>query len=95
MINRNGCVVYASDWNNPTVTARALQRLKAGQPADVRAWFKPVPPSVSLRVLGAGGKGSMADFLQGLPRLIWNNLIRRNLRLALGRRAGIAPDAEC
>jgi len=95
IINRNGCVVYASDWNNPATTGKALALLKAGKPALLRAWFKPVPPQVSLRVLGNGGRGSMADFLRGLPRLIWGNLIRRNLRLLLGRPAGVAPDAQC
>lgn len=95
IINRNGCVVYASDWNNPAATARALTQLQAGHPAQVRAYFKPVPPLVSLRVLGNGGKGAMADFLRGLPRLIWNNLIRRNLRLVLRRAPMVLPDAEC
>ncbi|MGH1415577.1 MAG: deiodinase-like protein [Pelagimonas sp.] len=95
IINRNGCIVYAVDWNNPTVTRRALDLLKAGKPAALRAWFKPVPPQVSLRVLGAGGKGSMSDFLRGLPHLIWNNLIRRNVRLLLGRKTGVAPNIKC
>ncbi len=95
IINRNGCVVYASDWNNPEVTARALALLKQGKPADVKSWFRPVPPSVSRRVLGQGGRGSMSDFLRGLPRLIWMNLIRRNIRLLLGRGPGVLPDASC
>jgi len=95
IINSRGCVVYASDWNNPSATGRALEALLDGRPAQVRAYFRPVPPSVSLRVLGAGGKGAMADFLRGLPRLIWANLIRRNLRLLLNRDIGVAPDTGC
>lgn len=95
IINRNGCVVYASDWNNPDTTRRALSCLKQGKPADLRAWFKPVPPSVSLKILNAGGKGSMSDFLRGLPRLIWNNLVLRNIRLLNGRAIGVLPDTEC
>ncbi len=95
IINALGCVVYASDWNNPAATGRALDALLDGRPAQVRAYFKPVPPSVSLRVLGAGGKGAMADFLRGLPRLIWANLIRRNLRLLLNKDIGVAPDTSC
>lgn len=95
IINRNGCVVYASDWNNPATTGRALTMLKAGKPAQLKAWFKPVPPSVSLRILLAGGKGSMPDFLRGLPRLIWNNLVLRNIRLLRGKPAGVAPDTLC
>lgn len=95
IINRNGCVVYASDWNNPTTTRRALSLLKAGQPANLKAWFKPVPPSVSLKILRAGGKGAMSDFFRGLPRLVWNNLVLRNIRLILGKGLGVAPDAKC
>ncbi|MBO9464177.1 hypothetical protein J7443_02960 [Tropicibacter sp. R15_0] len=95
IINRHGCVVYAVDWNNPAVTGRAIELLKAGKPAALRAWFKPVPPKVSLKVLGEGGKGSMSDFLRGLPNLIWNNLVRRNLRLAFGRKGAVAPDVQC
>jgi len=95
IINRNGCVVWATDWNNTKATARALALLKAGKPANVRAYFKPVPPSVSLRVLGAGGRGALPDFLRSLPRLVWNNFVRRNLRLLLARKPGVAPDTEC
>lgn len=96
IINRNGCVVYASDWNDPKATKRALTKLIAGQPAnDVRAFFKPVHPRVSLRVLGNGGKGSMSDFLRSFPRLIWNNLMLRNLRLLTGHAPVVAPDTRC
>ncbi|RUS65226.1 hypothetical protein EGN72_00830 [Pseudorhodobacter sp. E13] len=95
IINRNGCVVYASDWNNPETTGRALSLLIQGKPADLKAWFKPVPPSVSLKILRAGGKGSMADFLRGLPRLIWNNLVLRNIRLLRGKPIGTPPDVRC
>lgn len=95
IINRHGCVVYASDWNNPQTTGRALRLLLQGKPANVKAWFKPVPPSVSLKILRAGGKGSMADFLRGLPRLVWNNLLRRNVRLMRGRSIGTPPDTSC
>ncbi|QDY69408.1 deiodinase-like protein [Qingshengfaniella alkalisoli] len=95
IINRNGCVVYASDWNNPETTGRALSLLKQGKAASVKSWFKPVPPSVSLKILRAGGKGSMADFLRGLPRLIWNNLVLRNIRLLCGKSSSIPPDVRC
>lgn len=95
IINRNGCVVYVSDWNDAKATGRALTRLLAGQPANVRAYFKPVPPWVAIRVLRNGGRGALPDFLASLPRLIWNNLIRRNLRLLFGRAPGVAPDTSC
>lgn len=95
IINRNGCVVYASDWNNPSTTGRALRQLKDGKAVRLKAWFKPVPPSVSWRVLNAGGKGAMSDFLRGLPHLIWNNLVLRNIRLLRGKAPDISPDTNC
>jgi hypothetical protein len=99
IINRNGCVVYASDWNDPKATGRALAQLLSGKPAHVRAYFKPVAPWVGLRVLRKGGRGSMMDFFGSFPRLIWNNLIRRNLRTMLRRGPKIAseigPDTAC
>lgn len=95
IVNRNGCLVYASDWNNPAVTGRALSLLKSGKSVNLKAWFKPVRPSVSLKTLRAGGKGSMSDFLRGLPRLIWNNLVSRNIRLLRGKPVAVAPDTLC
>lgn len=95
IINRNGCVVYACDWNNPDITGRALALVKAGKAANLKAWFRPVAPAVSLKILRAGGKGSMSDFLRGLPHLIWNNLVLRNIRLLRGKSAGVAPDTMC
>ena len=95
ILNRRGCVLWVSDWNDPGATGRALADLTAGRPAAARAFFKPVAPSVSLRVLGNGGRGALADFLRSFPRLVWANLIRRNLRLLFGRAPGVAPDTHC
>ncbi len=95
IINRNGCVVWAADWNNPAATARALEALMAGRPAAIRAVFKPVPPSVSLRILRRSGQGALRDFLRSLPGLIWSNAIRRNLRLGRHAPRGVAPDTRC
>lgn len=95
IINKGGCVVWVSDWNDTAATGRALRLLKAGKPANVRSIFKPVAPNISLRTLGNGGRGSGTDFLRSFPSLIWNNLIRRNLRVLLGRPVGIAPDTSC
>ncbi len=95
IINRHGCVVYFSDWNNPAAAIRALERLQAGQSVVAPAYFKPVPPWVAFRVLRAGGKGALPDFLRSLPRLIWKNLILRSWRIALGRPQPIAADTRC
>ena len=48
-----------------------------------------------LRVLRDGGQGSLSDFLASLPKLIWNNLIRRNLRILTGRPPKVPPDTRC
>lgn len=95
IINRSGCVVYASDWNNPRATGRALEQLMSGKPAQVRAYFRPVPPWIVRKTFQTGGAGSGIDFIKGFPRLVWFNLIRRNLRLLLGKSPVVAPDADC
>lgn len=85
VINRNGCVVFRSAWNNASATAQAVASLLAGQAVTAKSYFWPVPPTVVLRTLRRGGKGSLWDFLRGLPHLAYNNLIKRNLRLLFGR----------
>ncbi|AVX02951.1 hypothetical protein MXMO3_00405 [Maritalea myrionectae] len=95
IINRHGCVVFNADWNNPEATAKALKLLLKGKPANVKSYFKPVPPPVLARTMGRSGKGSFFDFVKGLPVLIWKNLIRRNMLLALNRRGAVMPDADC
>lgn len=95
IINRNGCVVYKSSWNNATATGRALENLVNGRAAAGEAMFVPVKPSVSLRILRKAGKGATADFFRGLPHLIWVNLIRRNILLLLGKKPDVLPDVKC
>ncbi len=95
IINRNGCIVYMADWNNPRATAKALKALKAGKPATGMGLFLPAPPPVVLRTLKAAGKGAAFDFFSGLPRLAWKNLIKRNLRVVLRQQPKILPDARC
>lgn len=96
IINRNGCVIFRSDWNNPSATRRALTAIFEGRPAiRVKSYFKPASPIVAIRTLRRAGKGASADFLRGLPTLIWKNLIVRNLRVAFGRDSGVLPDADC
>ncbi len=95
IINRNGCVVYTSDWNNPAATGRALVALKAGKPAARQGMFLPAKPPVAIRTLRHAGKGAGLDFLRSLPVLVWHNLIKRNLRILSGRAPKIAPDTHC
>lgn len=96
IINRNGCVVFKSDWNNPSATRAALDDLRAGRPVRSRSFFRPPLPPVAVGTLRRAGRGSASDFFRSLPWLIWHNLIRRNLRLLFGRatRAG-GPDMAC
>ena len=95
IINRNGCVVYTSDWNNPAATAKALATLKAGKPAARQGMFLPAKPPVAIRTLKAAGKGAPLDFLRSLPVLVWHNLIKRNLRILAGKSPTVAPDTRC
>ncbi len=95
IINKNHCVVYYSDWNNPTATGRALANLKAGKPASGMGIFLPAIPSVGFATLKNAGKGAGSDFLRSFPNLVWENLIKRNLRLLLRRPQPILPDMNC
>lgn len=85
IINKGGCVVYRADWNNPAATREALKALLAGRTVTSKPYFRPALPTTVFRTLGNAGKGSAADFLKGLPFLIWTNIIKRNLRLLLNR----------
>lgn len=85
IINKNGCVVYSADWNNPSATRKALQALLAGRAVTAKPYFRPAHPKAVFRTLGNAGKGSATDFFKGLPFLIWTNIIKRNLRLFFGR----------
>lgn len=95
ILNQRGCVVFHADWNNPDATAKALTLLLDGKPASVKSYFKPVPPNLVVRTMARSGKGSLFDFLKGLPVLIWKNLIRRNVLLFFNRRQAVLPDADC
>jgi hypothetical protein len=95
IINKNGCVVFRSDWNIPTATGRAIELLLSGKPAHVKSYFRPARLDIVIKTLRASGKGSVGDFLKGLPMLIWKNLIRRNFLLLLNREPQIRPDSDC
>jgi len=95
IINRQGCVVYLSDWNNANATAKALARLKAGKSAGGEGLFLPAKPPLAVHTLKRAGGSALKDFLKDLPHLIWKNLIRRNLRVLTGARRSISPDHIC
>jgi peroxiredoxin len=95
IINKNGCVVFRSEWNNPSATQKALRALKAGKEVRVKSYFRPALPTVALRTLGRAGKGSASDFCKGLPKLIWTNVIKRNLRLLFNRQAAGSRNTVC
>ena len=95
VINRNGCVLYRSDWNNPAATAAAVEALFAGKTVRARSFFRPPLPPVALRTFRQAGRGSAADFLRSLPWLIWHNLIRRNMGLLFNRPPKLPVDHIC
>lgn len=95
IINKNGCVVFRSDWNNPAATRKALHALTQGRSVTAKSYFKPATPAVAFRTFEHAGKGAAPDFFKGLPFLIWTNIIKRNLRLLFGRTETLPPDTRC
>ena len=95
VMNSNGCVVFRSAWNNASATAQAVASLLAGRAVTAKSYFWPAPPMVVLRTLRRGGKGSLWDFIRGLPHLAWNNLIKRNIRLLFGRSPQSSTATTC
>ena len=92
IINANGCVVYRSKWNNANATKQALAALTKGKAPDAKGYFLPASPAVVVKTLKRSGDGSLTDFLVGLPKLIWVNLIKRNLSLFLNRKPDTAAN---
>lgn len=95
IINRNGCVVFRGEWNDTTATQAALDALINGRPIQVRSYFKPGLPLISLRTLKRAGKGSGSDFLRSFPSLLWNNLIKRNIRTLFNRQPSMTSKKTC
>lgn len=95
ILNKGGCVVFHSAWNNAGATARILTKLVAGKPVRAESFFLPPIPPVAINTFKQAGKGSAFDFFKSLPKLIWKNFIRRNLMLMFGKAHRIAPDVSC
>lgn len=95
IINKNGCIVFRSDWNNVSATKAALNALLNGNPADTKSYFLPVKPTIAFKTLKRSGKGAIKDFFMGLPTLIWKNVIKRNFLLLFNSEKSISPDIDC
>lgn len=95
IINKNGCVVFFADWNSVPAVKKALHNLLDGRPAAAKSYFLPVKPTIALRTLRESGDGAVGDFLIGLPKLIWKNVIRRNFLLLINSQKAITPDIRC
>lgn len=95
IINKNGCVVFRSDWNNVSATSAALTLLLSGKSASTKSYFFPVKPAIAIKTLRRSGKGAVREFLMGLPTLIWKNVIKRNILLFINAEKSISPDAVC
>ncbi len=95
IINRNGCVVYRSDWNDASATGKALRQLEAGKPATAISLFKPALPPIAIETLRRSGRGAAIDFLKSLPSLIWNNLIKRNWRALRHGTSEVSASVKC
>ena len=95
VINAQGCVLFRADWNNAAATRAAVQGLLAGQAISNKSYFVPASPAVSMRTLTRAGRGSALDFFRSLPTLIWNNLVKRNLRVLMGQSAAMDIETTC
>ncbi|MGR3661991.1 MAG: deiodinase-like protein [Paracoccaceae bacterium] len=57
ILNKNGCVVFHSAWNNAGATAKVLTKLVAGKPVRAESFFiPPIPPRRNQHV-PSGGQG--------------------------------------
>lgn len=71
IIGKDGTVLFRADWNHAPIAAEVIA--KASQSDELqaeRALFRPVPPSVLLRVLYRAGFDAVTDFFIALPRLL-------------------------
>ncbi|WP_425039691.1 hypothetical protein [Primorskyibacter sp. S187A] len=90
IIDCDGIVQFKAPLNNATTTRKALQTILAGKPAKMKSYFKPATPWVVMSTAKRAGHGPGKDFVHGLSRLIWNVLIKNNIRTFL-KRGNVAP----
>jgi hypothetical protein len=85
IIDKAGFVRFKSDWNNPIATHKALKQLIDNKKVTAKNYFYPVNPIFAISILANAGKGSKSDFFRGLPFLIWTNVIKRNIKILIGK----------
>ena len=95
IINKSGCVVFRSEWNNPSATRSALNAMIEGRLVIAKSFFRPPLPTVVFRTFKGAGKGSAWDFFRGLPYLIWTNIVKRNLRLLFNKPVNTQGNTKC
>ncbi|MEL6505294.1 MAG: deiodinase-like protein [Pseudomonadota bacterium] len=83
IIDKEGIVRFKAPWNNSSTTRKALDAVLAGKPANFKSYFKPAKPQIVFSTVNRAGEGSKADFFRSLPILIWNVLIRNNIKTFL------------
>ncbi len=81
-------------WRGVPATRAALSKLLKGEPATSKSYFLPVKPWIAIKTLRRSGKGALRDFMVGLPKLIWKNIIRRNFLLLIGSKKSIKIDID-
>ncbi|MBO6675484.1 MAG: hypothetical protein JJ908_10465 [Rhizobiales bacterium] len=87
IIDKEGIVRFKAPWNNSATTRKALDAVLAGRPANFKSYFKPAKPKIVLSTVNRAGTGSKADFFNSLPVLIWNVLIRNNIKTFFKRQS--------
>ena len=83
IIDRERIVRLKALWSNAMTTHKALEAILAGKPAKIKSYFKPAKPWVVMSTAKRAGKGLGKDFFHGVPWLIWNALIKNNIRTFL------------
>lgn len=75
IISADGIVLARSDWNDTSAVRQSLELLRDGGSLEKAQYgFKPVAPSVMLRVLKRSGWDAMFDFAVNLPALMWGHI---------------------
>lgn len=80
IINKAGIVLFKAEWNNLLATRKAIETIKKGKEVHIKSYFRPAKPWIVHSTVKRAGNGSGGDFFRGLPKLIWNMAIKRNVK---------------